>query len=160
MTYSISGAEIRLFEIFKMLYPPKGAAKAEPLWGPIVLLILYFELLSTNVLRCFKNTNIIRLFEILKNLYPPKGAAKAEPVWGPIVLLILYFELLSTNVLGCFKNTIIIRLFEILKILFLWWVDGWVGCDLLPTSIFFIFKYDNKQNALTPKMCLKVASAF
>ena len=50
-------------------YPPKGAAKAEPVWGPIVLLILYFELLSTNVLGCFKNTNIIRFFEILKNLY-------------------------------------------------------------------------------------------
>ena len=26
---------IRLFEILKMLYPPKGAAIAEPVWGPI-----------------------------------------------------------------------------------------------------------------------------
>ena len=27
---------IRLFEFLKMLYPLKGAAKAEPVWGPIV----------------------------------------------------------------------------------------------------------------------------
>ena len=26
---------IRLFEILKMLYPPKGAANADPEWGPI-----------------------------------------------------------------------------------------------------------------------------
>ena len=40
------------------------------------------------------------------------------------------------------------------------WMDGWVDCDFLPPSIFLIFKYDNKQHALIPKMCLKVAYAF
>ena len=34
------------------------------------------------------------------------------------------------------------------------------GGDILPFSIFLIFKYDNKQNALILKKCLKVASAF
>ena len=58
-----------LFETFKMFYPPKGAAIAEPVWGPIDFLICYFELLSRNVLGCFKNTSIIRLFEILILLY-------------------------------------------------------------------------------------------
>ena len=37
---------------------------------------------------------------------------------------------------------------------------GWMGCDHLPPSIFFIFKYDNKQLKLNPKMCFKVASDF
>ena len=42
----------------------------------------------------------------------------------------------------------------------LWWVDGWVGGDFLPPWIFFIFKYNNKQDELLPKMCLKVAFAY
>ena len=40
------------------------------------------------------------------------------------------------------------------------WVDGWVGGDFLPPWIFFIFKYNNKQDELIPKMCLKVAFAY
>ena len=40
------------------------------------------------------------------------------------------------------------------------WMDGWVGCDILPPSIFLIFKYDNKQDVLIPKLCLKVAYAY
>ena len=40
------------------------------------------------------------------------------------------------------------------------WMDGWVGGDLLPLLIFVIFKYDNKQNELHPKTCLKVAFAY
>ena len=69
-----------------MFYPSKGAANADPEWGPIdfTYVLIYSELCSRNVLCCFKNTNIIRLFEILKMLYPPKGAAKAVPEWGPI----------------------------------------------------------------------------
>ena len=34
------------------------------------------------------------------------------------------------------------------------------GGHILPLSIFFIFKYDNKQLSFFPKMCLKVASAY
>ena len=34
------------------------------------------------------------------------------------------------------------------------------GGIILPPSIFFIFKYVNKQNVLIPKMCIKVVSAF
>ena len=30
----VSGAVIRLFEILKMFYPPKGLCEAEPEWGP------------------------------------------------------------------------------------------------------------------------------
>ena len=37
---------------------------------------------------------------------------------------------------------------------------GWMGCDFLPPSIFLIFKYDNKQDVLIPKMGLKVAYVF
>ena len=40
------------------------------------------------------------------------------------------------------------------------WVGGWVGGDILPPSIFLIFKYVNKQHVLVPKMGIKVAYAF
>ena len=40
----VFGWEIRVSEIFEMFYPPKGAANADPEWGPIdfyyVLIIL------------------------------------------------------------------------------------------------------------------------
>ena len=39
------------------------------------------------------------------------------------------------------------------------WMDGWLGGDNWP-SIYFIFKYDNKQFTLIPKMCSKVAFAY
>ena len=39
-------------------------------------------------------------------------------------------------------------------------MDGWMGFDILPSSIFLIFKYNKKQHVLIPKMCLKVAYAF
>ena len=35
-----------------------------------------------------------------------------------------------------------------------------MGCDFLPPSIFRIFKFDNKQDALIPKKWLKVGYAF
>ena len=35
-----------------------------------------------------------------------------------------------------------------------------MGGDLLPSSIFFIFKYDNKHNELLPKTCLKIVFAY
>ena len=40
------------------------------------------------------------------------------------------------------------------------WVDGWMGGDFLPPSIFLIFKYDNKHDVLIPKICFQVAYAF
>ena len=40
------------------------------------------------------------------------------------------------------------------------WMDGWVGGDILPSSIFLILKYVNKQHLLVLKMCIKVAYAF
>ena len=39
-------------------------------------------------------------------------------------------------------------------------MDGWVGGDFLPPSIFLIFKYDNKHDVLIPKICLKVEYAI
>ncbi len=36
------------------------------------------------------------------------------------------------------------------------WEGGWVGCDILPPSIFFIFKYINKQDVLIPNMVSKI----
>ena len=104
------------------------------------------------------------------HLYPEGSCDSRTRMGSNWFVLRFYFELLSTNVLGCFKNTNIIRLFEILISLYLvdgwmggWvdgWMDGWVGGDLLPLLIFVIFKYDNKQNELHPKTCLKVAFAY
>ena len=63
--------------------------------------------------------------------------------------------------MGVSKIRLYIRLLEILILLYYdGWVDGWVGGDFLPPSIFLIFKYDNKLLTVIPKMCLKVASAY
>ena len=72
----------------------------------------YSELMSRNVLSCFKMRLIICIFETLQMLYPPKGASKAEPVWGAIVftdVLILpscvletYFDVSKTRALSTF----------------------------------------------------------
>ena len=123
----------------------------------------FSELCSRNVLGCFKNTNIIRFFEILNMLYPPKGAAIAEPVWGTIDFSYVLFR--STK--GTWNRDF--RLWKkSAKMFYLvggwmdgWvdgWMDGWLGGDNWP-SIYFIFKYDNKQFTLIPKMCSKVAFA-
>ena len=40
------------------------------------------------------------------------------------------------------------------------WMGGWVGYDILPLSIFLIFKYDNKRHKPVPKMCLKIVFAY
>ena len=40
------------------------------------------------------------------------------------------------------------------------WMDGLVGGDFLPPWIFFIFKYNKKQNELLPKLCVKIAFAY
>ena len=37
------------------------------------------------------------------------------------------------------------------------WMDGWVSYDVLPPSVFFSFKHDNKQLELIRKICLKAA---
>ena len=72
-----------------------------------------------------------------------------------------YSELCSRNVLGCFKMRLIIRLLKILKMLYCdGWMDGLVGGDFLPPWIFFIFKYNKKQNELLPKLCVKIAFAY
>ena len=54
----VFGGEIRVSEIFEMFYPPKGAANADPEWGPIdfsyILIILscclgrYFDVSKTH----------------------------------------------------------------------------------------------------------------
>ena len=40
------------------------------------------------------------------------------------------------------------------------WMDGWVGCDFLIPSIFFIFKYDNKQDVLISNIWSKSIKGF
>ena len=55
-----------------------------------------------------------------------------------------------------------IRLFELSKMVYLvgGWVGGWVGCDILPPSIFFIFRYVNKHNVLVTNMVSKLVNGF
>ena len=64
-----------------MFYPPKGAAKAEPVWGPIVFTYILFILGSRSRKGTWKG-DFPRENKTTKMFYPPKGAAKAEPVWG------------------------------------------------------------------------------
>ena len=37
---------------------------------------------------------------------------------------------------------------------------GWVGCDILPPSIFFIFRYVNRLDVLVTNMGVKVVNGF
>ena len=69
---------IRLFEILKTFYPPKGAAKAELKVVQLFLLMFYCGL--RKVFDTFNFELVIRLFEFLKMFYPPKGVAKAAPM--------------------------------------------------------------------------------
>ena len=40
------------------------------------------------------------------------------------------------------------------------WVGEWMGCDILLTSIFFFFRYVNKQIVLITNMVQKVIYDF
>ena len=82
----------------------------------------------------------------------PEGSFESRARMGSnwFFLHFNYSELLSRKVFWCVKNILLYRPFWNLEIALLWWVggwmDGWVGCDILPPSIFFIFKYDIKQH--------------
>ena len=95
-----------------------------------------------------------------KQFIPRWELRKQNPYGVQLFLLIFYIELLSRKVFWCFKNTNIYPHFWKPEIALLWWVGGWVGYDILPPSILFFFKYDNKQHKPVPKMCLKIASVF
>ena len=93
----------------------------------------------------------------------PEGSCECRSRMGSnwFLLCFNYSELCSRNVLGCFKMRLIIRLLKILKMLYCdGWMDGLVGGDFLPPWIFFIFKYNKKQNELLPKLCVKIAFAY
>ena len=93
----------------------------------------------------------------------PEGSCECRSLMGSnwFFLCFNYSELCSRNVLGCFKMRLIIRLLKILKMLYCdGWMDGLVGGDFLPPWIFFIFKYNKKQNELLPKLCVKIAFAY
>ena len=78
-----------------------------------------------------------------------------------VQLFLLMFYCCLGTYFGTFNFAVVICLFEKLKMLYCGgWVGGWVGCDILPSSIFLIFKYDNKQHMLLQNMVLKVAYAF
>ena len=64
---------IRLFEIMKIVYPPKRAAKADPKGSILTSVLINYRL--GNGFGTFKNSIVIRLYEILKMFYPPKGSA-------------------------------------------------------------------------------------
>ena len=58
---------------------------------------------------------------------------------------------------GAFKNTSEDRPFlKPQKPLLSGWVGGWMGGDQKGPSIFLIFKYVNKQDALIPNLASKV----
>ena len=149
-----------LFEILKIFYPPKGVCEAAPkgsIWR------------SFHFMCSRKGTGHLRFwsgnprFRNLRNVLSPEGSCECRSRMGSnwFLLCFNYSELCSRNVLGCFKMRLIIRLLKILKMLYCdGWMDGLVGGDFLPPWIFFIFKYNKKQNELLPKMCLKVVSAY
>ena len=98
----------------------------------------------------------------------PRRELRKQNPYG-VQLFLLMFYLCLGRFFDIFVSEAEIRLFFVLKMFYCvdgwmggWvdgWMDGWVGCDFLPPSIFLIFKYDNKQDVLIPKMGLKVASA-
>ena len=72
-----------------MLYPPKGAAIAEPKVGQSFLLMFYI-CVRKRILD-FKFNDGFCLFETLKMFYPPKGLCKADTEGGPIVFTYVLF---------------------------------------------------------------------
>ena len=92
--------------------------------------------------------------QITRVLYPPKGVCERRSPEG------VHFSKLiqERNLTHQFQE--LISAFLKSEKCFIWWVGGWVGCDILPSSIFLIFKYDNKQRVLLQSMVLKVAYAF
>ena len=105
----------------------------------------------------FQNAPYYPPFENSENALSPEGSLRKQNPKGSIDGLSILL-CVPERVLGIFVFGVEIRVSEILKMFYC--VGGWVGGDFLPPSIFFTFKYHDKQVALVLKMCLKVAYAF
>ena len=102
----VSVTVIRLFEILKMFYPPKGTEG-----GPIVFTYILVGL--GKVYWSFVSVAVIRLLKILKMFYPPKGLCEAEP--SGVHLTVFPFYCVWETVFGPFLSGALIRLFKFWK---------------------------------------------
>ena len=91
-------------------------------------------------------------------MYPPKGVCESRSPEG------VHFSKLIQERTLTFQFQELISAFLESQKSFIWWVggwmDGWVGCDNLPPSIFFIFTYVNKHKVLVTNMVVKVVNGF
>ena len=130
-----------------------------PIWNQIIFTYVYVLIPQ----RELRQQNPLGAQLICLNVLSLEGSCECRSRMGSnwFLLCFNYSELCSRNVLGCFKMRLIIRLLKILKMLYCdGWMDGLVGGDFLPPWIFFIFKYNKKQNELLPKLCVKIAFAY
>ena len=86
----VSGAVIRLFEILKMFYPPKGLCKAEP--NGIHLTVFPFYCVRKGFLH-FQNFHFTSAFlKSLKCFIPRRNSAKQNPmrsIWQSFHFIVL-----------------------------------------------------------------------
>ena len=92
-----------------------------------------------------------------KETLSPGGRLRTQLLKGPIDFSYILFLCIIGNVFWVFKNSKIIGLFRFSKKLYF---DGWVGCDNLPPSIFFIFRYVNNHNVLVQIWYQNLSNAF
>ena len=154
-----------------ILFIPEGSCKCSSRMGSNCFYLCFIELvLMKGTWPFYFRGENQPFWNLQKMFYPPKGDANAAPVWGPIVFTYILSSWSWWRVLDTFVSGADIGLFEILKMFYRvdgwmggWvggWMGGWVCCDFFVPSISLIFKYDNKQYELIPKLCLKVALAF
>ena len=109
------------------------------------------NLLSRKVFWHFHFCRETGYIEIVKKLNPLKGVCDSRPREGPSDCLMFYLKLSRKRVLTFMFQWLKSAFLKFQKCFILWMV-GWVDCDILPPSIFFICKYINKQDVQIPNM--------
>ena len=110
----------------------------------IYTLHILIYLMLTNVLSFLRG---LRFYLI----YPPKGVCESRSPEGVHFSKLIQERNLALQFKGLTSN-----FFS--KMFYL--VDGWVGCDILSPSIFFIFGYVNSHNVLVTNMLSNLSTAF
>ena len=108
----VSDPVIRLFEILKMFYPPKGLCESRTRMGSIWRLSILM-CLRKGVFFTFNLRVEIYHFQIMKIFYHPKGLCESRTQWGPFDAFPFYC--VCERVFDSFNLLTEFRLFEILK---------------------------------------------
>ena len=97
----------------------------------------------------------------LNSVYPPQGSLLCRTQGVHLSILCLVEVGVSKAWLDFSFSSQYRRFFNLKNVLLGGWMDVWMSiwvvCDILPPSIFFIFRYANWQIVLIPNMVTKIA---